>query len=136
MTSKKNSWTLRIVPKDEYVTLPIMTRYERARLLASVADFIIKNPGINHVQPEDLYISTDEISPEDQIKIKPEDVYNRDGRSYIKLSDTKKIAMLMINKKIVPFTIIRELGRNDAEKIIEAEEWNVNDLFTDPFPLC
>lgn len=136
MTSKKNYWTLRIIPKDEYVTLPIMTRYERAKLLSCTADFIIKNPGINHVQPEDLYISTDEISPEEQLKIKPEDVYNRNGRSYIKLSDTKKIAKLMINKKMVPFKIIREIGRNDAEKIIEAEEWNANDLFTEPFSLC
>lgn len=136
MASKKNYWTLKIIPKEEYVTLPIMTRYERAKLLASTADFIIKNPGINHVSTEDLYISTDEISPENQLKIKPEDVYNRNGRSYIKLSDTKKIAMLMINKKMVPFKIIREIGRNDAEKIIEAEEWNANDLFTEPFSLC
>lgn len=135
MAAKKNHWTLRIIPKDEYVTLPIMTRYERARLLACTADYIIKNPGHSHIKTEDLYISTDEISPEDQLDIKPDEVYNKNGQSYIRLTDTKSIAKLMINKKIVPFRILREIGRNEHEKIIHVEEWNANDLFTEPFPL-
>lgn len=135
MSAKKNYWTLKIIPKEEYVTNPIATRYEIAKLLSCVADYIIQNPGNNHVNVEDLYISTDRISPEDLLAIKSEDVHNRDGQSYIKLTDTESIAKFMINKKIVPFTIIREIGRSDQEKIIYAEEWDVNDLFIEPFSL-
>jgi hypothetical protein len=133
---KKNYWTIRKIPKDEYVTLPIITAYELAKLIATTADYIIKTRGNIHMDISELYISTDDIPAEEKAEVKPDDIYIQNGRSYIKLKETESIAKLMINKRVAPFKIMREIGRNDQEKIIEVEEWNVNDMIIPLLDLC
>lgn len=115
------------IPPEDRVTNPIITRYELPRLLACTSEYIYKTHNI-HMDPENLYVSTDELDPDTKKNISSDDIYEINDRHYIKLYNTHDIAKVMINKGVAPFIIYREIGRDEAAKIIYVEKWDVNDL--------
>lgn len=130
--SEQKHWKLVKLAKDELVTNPVMTPYERARVLATTAEYLYLTYE-THLESNDLYVSTDDLTPDMKNKISDGDIYDIDGKPCIALTSNLDIAKVMLNKKVAPLMISREIGRDPKTMTIWVEIWDVNCLQTEPF---
>lgn len=130
--SENKYWKLVVIGPDELVTNPIMTLYERAKVLSTAAEYVYTTYE-THLDTKDMYVSTEDISQDIKDKIVNEDMYELDGKPCVRLSNTLDIAKVMLNKKVAPFKIIREIGRDPGQMKIWVEVWDVNNLQTETF---
>ena len=121
-------WELVIIPDEERITLDIASAYESCNAVTDRMS-MITSTFQTFLEPELLLVDLGKIDDSIKSKLNPDEVIKAsDGRSFIRLSNTRDIARCEVNMKKSPFSSLRILYEDIDTHKKYAEIVSINSL--------
>ena len=112
-----------IIPEEKRLSRDIISIYELSNAVAQGISRIYET-GETYLTERELYVDIVNLNNNDKKNIRQSEVVSFEDKEYVKLTSSRDIAKMELNKNKCPMSILRIIEETDTEIIAELVEIN------------